>query len=103
MSASERVTIPRTAAMAAVAFELATAELVHRLPPFSHVLGRVTLDLASGMTETHLSPLSSQNSESTAALRAPPHSWLTVAYPFHLTACLHLLWSSTMLESRCLG
>ena len=56
-----------------MALELAVAELVHRLPPFSHVLGQVTLDLASGMVETHLSPPSSQNSESTAVLRAPPH------------------------------
>ena len=41
--------------MAAVALELAAVELVHHLPPFSHALGRVTLDLASGMTETNLS------------------------------------------------
>jgi len=56
--------------MAAVALELATIELVHRLPPFSCVLGRVTLDLASGMIETHLSLPSSWNSESTAMLHA---------------------------------
>ena len=59
--------------MAAMALELAAAELVHRLPHFSRVLGRVTLDLASGMMETHLSPLFSQNSEITAMLCAPPH------------------------------
>ena len=47
--------------MAAVALELVAAELVHRLLPFSLVLGQVTLDLASGMMETHLSPPSSQN------------------------------------------
>ena len=56
--------------MAAVALELTAAELVHRLPPFSHVFGRVTQDLASGITETHLLLPSSQNSESTAVLRA---------------------------------
>ena len=59
--------------MAAAALELAVAELVHRLAPFSRVLGRVTLGLASGMMETHLSPPSSRNSESTAVLRARPH------------------------------
>ena len=59
--------------MAAVALELAAAELVSHLPPFSHALGRVTLDLASGMMETHLSPPSSQNSMSTAVLRVPLH------------------------------
>jgi len=59
--------------MADVALELAAAELVHRLPPFSRVLGRVTLDIASGMMETHILPPSSRNSESTAMLRAPPH------------------------------
>jgi len=59
--------------MATVALELAVTELVHRLPPFSRVLGRVTLYLASGMIESHLSPSSSQNSESTVVLRAPPH------------------------------
>ena len=64
---------PPASAMAAVALELAAAELVHRLPPFSHALGQVTLDLTSGMTNTHLSPLSSRNSVSTALLRAPPH------------------------------
>ena len=41
--------------MAAVALELTAVELVHRLPPFSLALGRVTLDIASGMTETYLS------------------------------------------------
>ena len=59
--------------MAAVALDLAAVELVHRLPPFSHVLGRVTLELDSGMTNTHHLPPSSQNSESTAMLRAPLH------------------------------
>ena len=34
---------------------------------------------------------------------APPCSRLTVVRPFHRTTCLHLFWSSTMLESRCLG
>ena len=38
--------------MATVALELAAAELVHRIPLLSRVLGRVTLDLASGMMET---------------------------------------------------
>ena len=60
--------------MATVALELAVVELVHRLPPFSHALGRVTLGLASGMTETRLLPLFSQNSMSTVVLYAPPHS-----------------------------
>ena len=59
--------------MATVALELTAAELVHRLPPFSHVLGQVTLYLASGMIETHLLPSSSQNNVSTAVLHAPPH------------------------------
>ena len=59
--------------MAVVALELTTFELVHRLPPLSHILGRVTLDLASAMTETHLLPPSSRNSESTTVLRVPPH------------------------------
>ena len=59
--------------MDAVALELATAKQVHRLPPFSHALGQVTLDLASGMMETHLLLLSSRNSESTVVLCAPPH------------------------------
>ena len=58
--------------MAVVALELAIAELVHRLPPLSHVLGYVTLDLADGMTETCLSPSSSQNGESTTVLCALP-------------------------------
>ena len=58
-------------AMATVALELVAAELVNRLPPFSHALGRVTLDLASGMIETHLSQPSNRNSVSTAVLRAP--------------------------------
>ena len=71
--ASERVITPRVPAMAAVALELAATELVHRLPPFSRVLGRVTLDLASGMMETHLSPPSSQNSESITVPCASPH------------------------------
>ena len=57
--------------MAAVALELIAVELVHHLPPFSCALGRVTLDLASGMTETHLSPSFSRNSVSTVVLRAP--------------------------------
>ena len=69
----ERVTAPRAVAMATVVLELVAAELVHRLPPFSHALCRVTLDLASGITETRLLPPSSQNSLSTAVLRAPPH------------------------------
>ena len=43
--------------MAAMALELAAIELVRCLPPFSRALGRVTLGLTSGMTETHLSPL----------------------------------------------
>ena len=73
MTALERVAAPRVPAMAAVALELAAVELVHRLPPFSRALGRVTLGLASGMTETNLSPPFSQNSMSTAMLRAPPH------------------------------
>ena len=59
--------------MAAVTLELATAELVNHLTPLSHALGLVTLDLASGMTETHLSPPFSQNSVSTAVLHALPH------------------------------
>jgi len=42
--------------MAVVALELAAAELVHRLTPFSRALGRVTLGLASGMMETYLLP-----------------------------------------------
>ena len=57
--------------MAAVALELATADLVRCLPSFSHTLGQVTLNLASGMTETHLSPPFSRNSVSTVVLRAP--------------------------------
>jgi len=69
----ERVAALHAAAMAAVALELAAAKLVHRLPPFSHILGKVTLDLASGMMETHFLSPSSQNSESTVVLRAPPH------------------------------
>ena len=52
--APERVAAPRPPAMATVALELVAAELVNRLPPFSHALGRVTLDLASGTIETHL-------------------------------------------------
>jgi len=59
--------------MDAVALELATAKQVHRLPPFSHALGQVTLDIASGMTETHLLPLFSQNSMSTTVLHELPH------------------------------
>ena len=55
--------------MAAVALDLAAVELVHRLPPFSRALGRVTLGLASGMMETRLSPPFSQNSVSTTVLR----------------------------------
>ena len=69
----ERVAAPRAVTMAVVALELTATELVHHLLPFSHALGQVTLDLANGMTETHLSPLSSQNSVSTAVLRAPLH------------------------------
>jgi len=56
-----------------VALEPAAAELVHRLTPFSHALGRVTLGLSNGMMETYLSPSFSQNSVSTAMLSAPPH------------------------------
>ena len=51
----ERVTTTCAPAMAVVALELTAVELVHHLPPFSHALGRVTLDIASGIMETHLS------------------------------------------------
>ena len=60
--------------MAAMALKLAAAELVHCLPPFSHALGQVTLGLTSGMMETRLSSMFSQNRVSTAMLHAPPHS-----------------------------
>ena len=59
--------------MATAALELAAVELVHCLPPFSHALGEVTLGLASGMTETCLSPLFSQNNVGTAVLRVSSH------------------------------
>ena len=59
--------------MGIVALELAATELVHRLHPFSRILGRVTLHLTSVKMETHLLPSSSQNVESTAVLRALPH------------------------------
>ena len=72
MLVPERVTALRVAAIAVVALELVAVELVNRIPPSSHVFGRVTLGLVNGMMETSLPSPSCQNGESTAVHRAPP-------------------------------
>ena len=47
----------RVATIVVVALKIIVVVLVHRIPLSSCALGRITLDLASGMTETHLSLL----------------------------------------------
>ena len=72
MLVPEQVAAPRVATIAVVALKLVAVELVNRIPPSSSVIGRVTLDLVNGMTETSLPPPSCRNGENTAMLRAPP-------------------------------
>jgi len=66
VSVPEWVTALCVAAIAIVALKLIVVALVNRIPPSSHVFGRVTLGLVNGMTETSLPPPSCWNGESTA-------------------------------------